>query len=89
MKVLIVLNRLMPGNYFFNSLLLRAILLNPSAGDPATIHRLMYQSIRHELLRLLGAGIGNGPPPYQPTDSEICMDLYQWQKRLNISSRQL
>ena len=57
------LQRMLPEGYFLNVLLVRAICLNPAAGDPPTIRRLICSSILHELRILLGGDTQNVPPP--------------------------
>lgn len=64
------LQRAMPRIYFLNILLVRAICLNPAAGDPPTIHRLIYSSIRHELRRFLGLKNENSPRQFRADEAQ-------------------
>lgn len=70
LKLLLLLLKVFPNSYFLNQLTIRAIFLNPCAGDPATIGKLIGLSIRQELTRLLGKDTGIGPVQHLQDVSE-------------------
>ena len=76
LKVLVLLLGVFPNSYFLNQLVIKAIFLNPCAGDPATIGKLIGQSILRELRILPTKDIEIGSPQYPAILSRKSLDRH-------------